>query len=234
MGPQVVVQCAAVSDTGECRRSPGRSREINVTGSVNISRVCRDLGVKCILCSSDQVYFGSPVGSAHTEDEVLSPGNEYGRQKLEMETLALEENPDCVLLRLSWMYDAKRRAGEHGNFMDTLLKSLENGGELTFPIYDRRGITHVREVVENLEQTFTLPGGVYNFGAGNEESTFDTMKQVFAQVKPDVLPRMRENREAFAGSPRNLAMDGGKLAAEGIRFSSTAEGLAWVLKEAGI
>lgn len=223
--PDVVIQCAAVSDTGQCQREPERSRRINVEGSVNVAEAAGHLGANCILCSSDQVYFGSPVQTPHREDEILSPGNEYGRQKLTMEQRCLEKNPNSVLLRLSWMYDGKRREGEHGSFLPTLLENLNRGGELSFPVYDRRGITDVTEVVKNLDKAIRLPGGVYNFSAGNDHSTYETMVQVLSRARPEALPRLRENTLAFADRPRNLAMSGETLETMGIRFDSTEEGL---------
>lgn len=229
--PDVIIQCAAVSDTGACQREPERSRRINVDGSVNVAEAAGCLGIKCILCSSDQVYFGSSVESPHREDEILTPANEYGRQKLEMERRCLEADPDCVLLRLSWMYDGVRRPGEHGSFMDTLLSALKDRRELSFPIHDRRGITHAREVAGNLEKTFRLPGGVYNFGSGNEKNAYEMVKTVLEQTCPDALPLLRENTQAFAEKPRNLSMNGEKAGGRGIWFRDTADGISQTLKE---
>ena len=42
--------------------------------------------------------------------------------------MCLAANPDCVLLRLSWMYDRTAlRPGEHGDFLRTMRNALTKG-----------------------------------------------------------------------------------------------------------
>ena len=100
--PDVVIHCAAVSDVGQCEKEPERSWKINVDGSINLAKAAGDVQAKCMICSSDQVYFGSSFSGAHREEEALSPCNLYGQEKLRAEQECLRANPDCVLLRLSW------------------------------------------------------------------------------------------------------------------------------------
>ena len=223
--PDIVVHCAAVSDVGLCEREPDKSWKINVDGSVNIAKASNTLGAKCIICSSDQVYFGSSVKEAHREEEELTPANLYGQEKLMAEKKCLEANPDCVLLRLSWMYDTQTmREGEHSDFLRTLLPKMKNGEALYYPVYDRRGITDVNEVVQNLEKTFSLAGGVYNFGSPNDKNTYDTIHGVFNKTGLDTA-LLQKNEEAFRDHPRNISMSQDKIKGYGISFSSTATGL---------
>lgn len=226
--PDGVIVCAAVSDVGRCQQEPEKSRKINVDGSVHAARACHSLGIRCVVCSSDQVYFGAPGNAPHREDEALTPANEYGRQKLDMERLCLGENPDCVILRLTWMYDSQKRThGEHDNLLPGLLAEIRAGKIRSFPIHDRRGITPAELVVKNLEKALALPGGIYNFGCGGRASVCDTMAQVFAQIG---LPKPEQNPQAFAQSPRNISMDLRKIENYGIAFPETADAMAEILK----
>ena len=73
---------------------------------------------------------------------------------------------------------------------------------------------HKREVVEQLFPALQLPGGVYNFGSGNDADMVTTARQ-FAEalgVQVQIEP---------ADFSRNLVMDSSKLAAQGIRFHDT-------------
>ena len=56
--PDIVIHCAAISDVGVCERNQEDSYAYNVLGMLHIARICREIGAVCILCSSDQVYFG--------------------------------------------------------------------------------------------------------------------------------------------------------------------------------
>ena len=90
--PDVVIHCAAMADVEMCRQQPEVSWQRNVTGSIHVAQAAEQVGAKCLLCSSDQVYFAVP-------------DNLYAREKRTAEQECLHRNPDCVCLRLSWMYD---------------------------------------------------------------------------------------------------------------------------------
>ena len=223
--PDYVLHCAAISDTGRCQREPELAQEVNVDSCVHLAKAAAETGSRCLFCSSDQVYFGSRELWAHREDEVLSPANEYGWGKLEAERRVLEVNSDSVLLRLSWMYDSVSLSPtEHGDFLRTLLAHLDRNEPISLPIYDRRGITPVNEVVRNLERTLSLPGGVWNFGADNRFPTYDLLVRVFHRLGLNtglLLP----NEEAFADAPRNLCMDPRRAEQRGVFFSHTEDAL---------
>lgn len=228
--PDVVIHCAAISDVGLCEKEREKAWNINVNGSINIAKASKQIHAKCILCSSDQVYFGSSVKEAHKEEEVLQPFNLYAQGKLKAEEECQKVNPDCVLLRLSWMYDVKTvKEGEHSDFFRNLLVQMQGTEKLRFPIYDKRGITDVNEVVQNLEKTFEIAGGVYNFGSPNEKNTFDLMQRVFQKLGFHT-ERLEKNEEAFQTNPRNITMCQQKVKECGIVFSATEDGLAKNLK----
>ena len=122
--PQAVIHTAAVSDTALCQREPVWSEQINVAGCVHLARACREFGAKLVMCSSDQVYFGSAAPGPHDEGRKLTPANVYGCQKLRAEQETLAILPDAVCLRLSWMYARNSLAGEHGHFWSGLTAAL--------------------------------------------------------------------------------------------------------------
>ncbi len=228
--PDAVIHCAAISDVGRCEKEPEMSQLINVNGSIHIAKAAKLTGTKPILCSSDQVYFRSTVSGAHKEEEILTPGNVYGRQKLLAEEECLKENPDCVMLRLSWMYDKESKSvSEHSDFMRTLLAKLKVKESLSYPLYDLRGISDVNEVIVNMEKLFTVSGGVYNFGSPNEKNTYELMCQVFEELGWD-QNMLEKNEEAFSNQPRNISMCQDKINAAGIYFTPTGEQIIKNLK----
>lgn len=231
--PEAVIHAAAISDTGLCQRQPEWSEKINVTGCANLAEVCREFGAKLVICSSDQVYCGSDLTSAHREEEELRPGNVYGCQKLRAEQQCLAILPDTVCLRLSWMYARESFPGEHGHFLKVLKEALEDDKKpLTWPVYDRRGLTDVEDVVKNLPKALKLPGGVWNFGSENDQSTYETVKTLMEEAgEVSALERLTPNTEAFADRPRNILMDLTKLKAAGIDFPTTKEALLRALKK---
>lgn len=227
--PDVVIHCGAVSDVGRCAQEPEYSGAVNVTGTENIARACEKYQAKMVFCSSDQVYFGAEGMLPHREDEKLCPPHVYGRQKLLAERQCLKLHPESVVLRLSWMYDMKIREGqEHGNFLSEIQRKVEAGEKLCYPVYDYRSITNVWEVVSHMEKAWKMPAGIYNFGSGNNLSTYDLVVYLMTLRKEDSVEVVK-NMEAFAENPRNLRMDLSKVEKQGIVFTNTAEGLEKII-----
>lgn len=226
--PDIVIHCAAISDTGRCQREPELSHLVNVTGSKNIAIAAKLFKSKCIMCSSDQVYCGSQKDTPNSESDLLEPYNIYGKDKAYTEISCLELNPDTVHLRLAWMYDSKATADSTRNdFLKQLKHIILYSQELSLPINDTRGITDVWDVVENLSNTFELPGGVYNFGSSNEKSTYETAFSIFKTLEYDttLLKKITYDK------PRNLSMSQTKINHFGIYFPTTEDQLTHCLKE---
>jgi dTDP-4-dehydrorhamnose reductase len=230
--PQAVLHCAAVSDTGACQKEPERTAKINVDGSVNLAKAAAEIGAKFVFCSSDQVYAGSTLPGPHGEDEPLTPGNVYAAQNRLAEERCAEVCPSTVSLRLSWMYATDIEPNEHGHLMTSLPAAIRDEAKtISWPVYDRRGITDVAEVVKNLPLALNLPAGVYNFGAENDSSTHDTMEKVIKALGwEEVIPRVVPNALAFADAPRDIRMDTAKAESFDIKFSTTTEGLVEALR----
>ena len=225
--PDIVIHCAAISDTGACEKNPDLSFMVNVTGSENIAKASSLYNAKCILCSSDQVYCNSDYANANDESDNLTPYNVYGKHKLAAEHSCLTLNADSVHLRLAWMYDSKiDMTAPRNDFAKQLLRSLTDKCDLELPINDKRGLVDVWEVVKNIEKTFNLPGGVYNFSSPNQKSSYDTALCVLNALHCDTSYL----KEKVYDNARNLSMSQEKLESFDIHFSSTEDALIRCLK----
>ncbi len=210
--PDVVIHCAAMADVGQCQREPEISWQKNVIGSIHMAKASGQVGAKCILCSSDQVYFAVP-------------NNLYAKEKLAAEQEGLKINPNCVFLRLTWMYDpALTNPKQHSDFFTNLLLKLPTTEDVFYPIHDRRGITDVNEVIQNLEKAIHLPGGIYDFGSPNDKTMYDTVVSLFSRLNLDTR-RVKENKEAFQDSPRDITVKQTTVNNYGIYFTDTTESL---------
>lgn len=231
--PDYVLHCAAISDTGVCERDPLRSEKVNVRGTANLAKACRETGSRMVFASSDQIYNTSHSMEPNREGSERKPGNVYGRDKKRAEEAMLTYLPDGISLRLSWMYDAPSngRVGSQG-LLQKLMDGLRENQEVEFPIHDYRGVTYVWEVVRHMEEAMGLPGGVYNFGSENVYSTFDTarlfLKEITGGESSGIL---KQNRERFAACPRNLTMNTDKIRSMGIRIAATPEGIRLCCRE---
>lgn len=227
--PDVILHTAAISDTGYSEQHPAESYRANVELPLWIAQVARQTGTKLVSFSSDQVYAGLDAVEPFTEDRPLSPANVYGRHKLEAEQRVLDALPDAVLLRATWMYDLPGYGLPiRGNFLLNLLTAAMRQETLRFSGSDYRGITYVREAVERLSDAMELPGGVYNFGSGNDCDMYATAERACALL--NMHPALEK-----ADWQRCLLMDGSKFrAAAGVGFGDTLTGLTHCLRDYGL
>ena len=226
--PDVILHTAALSDTGYCAQHPAEAYRANVELPVWLARAAQQTKAKLVAFSSDQVYAGTKQQGPLSEALDLHPANIYGRYKLEAEQRVLELCPDSVHLRASWMYDLPGYGLPiRGNLPLNLLRAALKGEAVRFSRNDFRGVTYVRQVIENLEPAMDLPGGVYNFGSGNAEDMVCTARQ-FAKALGITVKITEESWE------RNLVMDAAKLERSGIRFAATQQGIRCCLQDYGL
>ena len=226
--PDVILHTAALSDTGYCAQHPAEAYRANVELPVWLARAAQQTKAKLVAFSSDQVYAGTKQQGPLSEALDLHPANIYGQYKLEAEQRVLELCPDSVHLRASWMYDLPGYGLPiRGNLPLNLLRAALKGEAVRFSRNDFRGVTYVRQVIENLEPAMDLPGGVYNFGSGNAEDMVCTARQ-FAKALGITVKIAEESWE------RNLVMDAAKLERSGIRFAATQQGIRCCLQDYGL
>lgn len=225
--PDVVIHCAALSNTWYCEQHREESHKVNVQGTVRIAKACKFTGAKLVFMSSDQVYNATPLQGLLKEEDVLQPVNIYGQHKLECEQRAQWNNPDSVGLRLTWMYDLPDSHMKlNSNILVNLQKALNDGNTINAATHEYRGVTYVWDVVRNIEKAISLPGGIYNFGSGNTLNSYELhlkAADLMGLKEPEewILP----DNERFHDEPRNLTMDCSLIEEHGIQFCDSVEGI---------
>lgn len=225
--PEFVIHCAALSNTWYCEQHPEESHKVNVQGTVKLAKACKMVGAKLIFMSSDQVFNGTPQLGPLKEWDVYQPVNVYGQHKLEAEQRALMNNPQAVGLRLTWMYDMPDSSMKlNANILVNLKKTFDEATIIKAATHEYRGVTYVWDVVRNLEKSFSLPEGIYNFGCGNTLNTYELflksaelmkLKEPSSWILPDEVK--------FSEQSRNLTMDCSLIEERGIHFTDSIEGI---------
>jgi dTDP-4-dehydrorhamnose reductase len=81
--PEAIVNCAAVSDPGQCEREPELAAALNVELPRQLATLAQKLGVRLIHVSTEQVFDGS--GAPYSVDDPVAPINGYARLKADSE-----------------------------------------------------------------------------------------------------------------------------------------------------
>lgn len=225
--PDVVIHCAALSDTGYCEQHPEESHRVNVQGTVRVAKACKRTGARLVFMSSDQVYNGSPLSGPLKEADAIAPANVYGRHKLEAEQRALLNLPDSVGLRLTWMYDVPDcRLRQNRGLLLNLQRAHDEGTVVRAATHEFRGVTNVWEVIGNMSKAWDLPGGIYNFGCGNGMNSHELQLETARLMGlRDPSAWIRPDDERFCDRSRNLSMDCTAVGSHGIWFRDSLEGV---------
>ena len=147
-----------------------------------MAKAARDTGAKLILFSSDQVYAGVTQPGPLPETQAALPRQHLWSAQAGGRGAGPWLCPEAVLLRAPWMYDLPGDGLPlRGNLPLNLRRPAQNSTPVRFSPHDHRGVSWVREVVEHLFPALQLPGGVYNFGSGNDADMVTTARQ-FAEA----------------------------------------------------
>jgi dTDP-4-dehydrorhamnose reductase len=127
--PAAVVCAAAIPSVERCELEPGETWDVNVAGTLELADAAREAGATFVFLSSEYVFDG--VHGPYAEDDAVRPINEYGRQKVAVESaLAERQEGDFIVARVSCVYghEARRK-----NFVYQLWSALGEGHTLKVP-----------------------------------------------------------------------------------------------------
>ena len=235
--PNYVIHTAAIADTGKCENNKEFSFNINVNGTINISKAAKNENCKVIFLSSEQVYNGNEEVGPYSENIIPSPNTEYGRQKLQGEEEVFKYNKDSLVLRLTWLFGMPERNKKvNSNILFNTINALTRGEKITICSNEFRGMTYVYDIVDNFEKIMNLKGGIYNCGSENNMSSYEVACYIVKalNLNYDYKEVILEDKEKYKEKPRDLRISNEKLKSHGIDFSTTKEGINKALKEWGL
>ncbi len=114
--PECVIHCAAYTAVDKAEDEEKICSKVNVYGTENIVKACKNINAKMIYISTDYVFDGQ--GDTPFEiDGNIKPLSVYGKTKYEGEVKVKEVLDKYFIVRISWVF------GVNGNnFIETIIK----------------------------------------------------------------------------------------------------------------
>lgn len=114
--PRCVIHCAAYTAVDRAEDEVETCTKVNVYGTENIAKACKNIDAKMIYISTDYVFDGK--GNEPFEvDGNIKPASVYGKTKYEGELKVKEILDKYFIVRISWVF------GVNGNnFIKTMLR----------------------------------------------------------------------------------------------------------------
>lgn len=127
--PEIVLNTAAYHVVPEAEKFPDKAFRINGTGTLNLARVCQDLGIHFVHYSTDYVFDGKKQ-KPYTEADCPNPLSVYANSKLAGEYFALNYSDKSYVVRVSGIYGSVPCRAKGGNFITTMLKLAKEKSEV--------------------------------------------------------------------------------------------------------
>lgn len=212
--PEAVIHCAAWTAVDAAEDNEEKCRLVNVTGTENIARVCKELNCKLMYISTDYVFDGEGHEPWQPDSKDYRPINVYGKSKLDGELAIYNNVKKFFIVRIAWVF------GINGNnFIKTMLNLGRTRDKLTV-VNDQFGTpTYTLDLSRLLADMIeTEKYGYYHAtNEGGYISWYDFACEIFRQAHMDVnvVPVSSSNYPSKAKRPSNSRMSKEKLTQNG-------------------
>lgn len=162
--PRVLINAAAYTNVDGAESESEAAFRLNETAPRAMAEAAQHTQLPFIHISTDQVFDGTKHG-AYTEEDAPNPINLYGRSKHAGEIAVRENNPDALILRVSWVW------GPSGdNFVKKVLQWASTRDELSI-VSDQSGRPTYSPALANalmdLAAMPNRPKGLLNYAGGD-------------------------------------------------------------------
>lgn len=139
--PDVVINCAAMTDVDSCESEPTRAEKVNGQAPGKIATVCAERNIGFVQISTDYVFDGKRE-TKYGEDVTPDPIQTYGQTKLTGERRVSECHSSALIVRLSFVYGVHGATSELEGFPAWVVSRLDTGEEV--PLFVDQHITPTR------------------------------------------------------------------------------------------
>jgi nucleoside-diphosphate-sugar epimerase len=203
--PDVIFHTAAYGGSAD-QKNTEKIIETNITGTVNVVRSCRDIGVSLIVNTGSSSEYGIK-NTAMDESALLEPVTEYGVSKaaatLFCQSYATAYNLPIITLRLFspyGRYEQKSRL-----VSSVILAALQRiNPKISSPRFVR-DFVYIDDVLDAYESALSLrnpSGEIFNIGSGQQHSVGEVVDGIIRILGNEVkyetgIPRAWKNEPAF-------------------------------------
>lgn len=210
-----IINCSAYTAVDGAEDHEDFAYLINRDAVGMIGSYANQIGTKVIHISTDYVFDGTAC-FPYNEEVLPNPVSVYGISKLEGEKLLLQNNPESMIIRTSWLYSELPN-----NFYQTICHLGRSRDEITVvfdqvgtPTYGGDLADAILNIVSKalLDQKLFVPG-VYHFSNEGVASWYDFALAIIEMtgISCHVLPVKSEKFPTKASRPAYSVMDKTKI-----------------------
>lgn len=219
--PDIIINAAAFTSVDAAEIDSSRAYLINSTVVEVLAAYCKLAGSLLIHYSTDYVFDGLKHGS-YVESDIAKPLNVYGASKLAGEQFILQNNPDFLIFRTSWVFSSTGK-----NFVRSIIahsKEKQNlsvvGDQVGAPT-SSRFIAEVTKSAIIAYQKRELISGIYHLTSSGKTNWYEyacyivySLEKLGVQklLSPkNIIKVTSEQYKSVAKRPKNSCLDCRKL-----------------------
>ncbi|MDN3509275.1 MAG: sugar nucleotide-binding protein [Candidatus Neptunochlamydia sp.] len=197
---------AACANITHCETHLDETHQINVEGTLKLTKLLLDKGIFPVLFSSDYVFSGKK--GDYLEGSSLGATTVYGRQKAELESrIHNVSGGNHLILRLSKIYSLER---DDGTLLDEMAKNLTEGlslkaatDQIFCPLVIDDLVAVILKLIENNHK------GLLNLGGKDKVSRFQLAEKLAITLdvsKGNVHPIQLNELNPLVSRPTNTSL----------------------------
>ncbi|MGC1372781.1 MAG: dTDP-4-dehydrorhamnose reductase [Candidatus Sulfotelmatobacter sp.] len=226
--PDWIVLAAAYTNVDGCETNRELAFGVNRDGAVNVCESALSMGARLMFLSTDYVFDGKKITPYETGDQ-RNPQSVYGRTKAEAEIRLLELNPDCCIVRTSWLFGSGGRC-----FPDTILKLAASQPALDV-VDDQRGCPTYSEDLAGaiIQLCGKNASGIVQATNAGDCTWFEFAKHIVeaAGADTEVRPVSSQRMARPAPRPAYSVLSPASLHSYGIEMPSWPDGVERYMKQ---
>lgn len=208
--PNLVVNCAGLTDVEGCENGIAEAMAVNATGAAAVARQAARCQAAVMYISSDYVFGVEQERTApYSEQDSPGPINIYGASKLAGEHLSRILNPCSFIVRSCGLFGHGRAAGKGGNFVETVLDLAAQGRKLRVVNDQRVSPTNTAALADRLAVLAgTEAYGLYHIAAPDSCTWYEFAVEILRcrKVNAEIEPISSRNYATRARRPAMSAL----------------------------
>lgn len=208
--PQYLINCAAYTAVDKAETDKEMCYAINADAVGYLAKACKENNTRLIHISTDYVFDGTAT-EPYKETGKPNPQSIYGQSKLAGEEEAVNNNPEAIIIRTSWVYSVYG-----SNFVKTMLRLMSSRPELNV-VSDQYGSpTYAADLagaIMDIVDTNQWQPGIYHYSNKGIISWFDFAQAIRDISKLDCVihPISTEQYPTPAARPKYSVLDKTKI-----------------------
>ena len=215
--PSFFINCAAYTAVDKAETDIESAMAVNATSLGLIAKHCHQINCTLITISTDYVFDGMGT-SPYPIDYITNPINHYGYTKLLGEQLALQNNPETIVIRTSWVYST------HGNnFVKTMIRLMKERPSLSVvsdqigsPTYAKNLANAILTILQSIYHKKVTPEyGIFHYSDKGVISWHQFAKEIknYKKLSSKVSATTTENYPTPAKRPGYSVLDSSRIKA---------------------